>query len=213
VLLCLALLFREHSVKTPAAEAERRDKLVSQAAPLEQGQVHSLLSLASQEEETKEEIKAKSWTGTRGSFCHQGEVALAVGEGRGKPLLRPTSTTGSLVWATCSTWEAIFLTVAVVVMATIKASTITTGGSTTIMEDSITTMEDFTTTTTTMVDFTITTMEASVRVSRVITDANASTASHSATGMAMSTALASGEIAVGEHGATPQGGTTGPARI
>ena len=87
-----------------------------------------------------------------------------------------------MVWATCSTWEAIFLTVAVVVMATIKASTITTGGSTTIMEDSITTMEDFTTTTT-MVDFTITTMEASVRVSRVITDANASTASHSATGI------------------------------
>merc|ERR1712200_363773 len=121
------------------------------------------------------------------------------------PLLRPTSTTGSLVWATYSTWEAIFLTVAVVVMATIKASTITTEGSTTIMEDSITT--------TTMVDFTITTMEASVRVSRVITDANASTASHSATGMAMSTVLANGEIAVGEHGATPQGGTTGPARI
>ena len=86
--------------------------------------------------------------------------------------------------ATYSTWEAIFLTVAVVVMATIKASTITTGGSTTIMEDSITTMEDFTTTTTTtMVDFTITTMEALVRVSRVITDANASTASHSATGI------------------------------
>merc|ERR1712139_197895 len=105
-----------------------------------------------------------------------------------------------------------FLTVAVVVMATIKASTITTEGSTTIMVDSITTMEDFTTTTT-MVDFTITTMEASVKVSRVITDANASTASHSAIGMAMSTALASGEIAVGEHGATPQGGTTGPARI
>ena len=88
------LFFREHSVKTPAAEAERRDKLVSQAAPLEQGQVHSLLSLASPEEEIKEEIKTKSWTGTRGSFCHQGEVALAVGEGRGKPLLRPTSTTG-----------------------------------------------------------------------------------------------------------------------
>ena len=80
---------------------------------------------------------------------------------------------GSLVSATFSTWEAIFLTVAVVAMATIKASTITTGGSTT-------TMEDFTTTTT-MVDFTI--MEASVRVSRVITDANASTASHSATGI------------------------------
>merc|ERR1711890_188526 len=101
----------------------------------------------------------------------------------------------------------------------IKASTITTGasimtmgGSITTMEDSTITMEDFTTTTT-MVDFTITTMEASVRVSRVITDANASTASHSATGMAMSTVLASGEIAVGERGATPQGGTTGPAKI
>ena len=87
-----------------------------------------------------------------------------------------------MVWATYSTWEAIFLTVAVVAMATIKASTITTGGSTTIMEDSITTMEDFTITTT-MVDFTITTMEASVRVTRVITDANASTASHSAIGI------------------------------
>jgi len=210
VLLYLALLFREHSVKTPAAEAGKRDKRASQAVPLEQGQVHSLLSLASQEGEFKEEIKTKNWTGTKGSFCPQGEVALAVEGGRGKPLLRLTSTTGSLVSATYSTWEAIFLTVAVVVMATIKASTITTGGSTTIMEDSITTMEDFTTTTT-MVDFTI--MEASVRVSRVITDANASTASHSATGMAMSTALASGEIAVGEHGATPQGGTTGPARI
>ena len=150
-----------------------------------------------EEEETKEEIKTRSWTGTRGSFCHQGEVALAVAGGRGKPLLKLTSTTGkqlllrnccvlflsgSLVWATYSTWEAIFLTVAVVVMATIKASTITTGGSTTIMEDSITTMEDFTTTTT-MGDFTITTMEASVRVSRVITDANASTASHSVTGI------------------------------
>ena len=87
-----------------------------------------------------------------------------------------------MVWATYSTWEAIFLTVAVVVMATIKASTITTGGSTTIMEDSITTMEDFTTTTT-MGDFTITTTGVSVRVSRVITDANASTASHFATGI------------------------------
>ena len=88
-----------------------------------------------------------------------------------------------MVRATYSTWEAVFLTVAVVVTATIKASTITTGGSTTIMEDSITTtMEDFTTTTT-MGDFTITTMEASVRVSRVITDANASTASHSVTGI------------------------------
>ena len=81
-----------------------------------------------------------------------------------------------MVWATYSTWEAIFLTVAVVAMATIKASTITTGGSTTIMED-------FTTTITTMVDFTITTTEASARVSRVITDANASTASHSAIGI------------------------------
>jgi len=203
VLLCLVLLFREHSVKTPAAEAGKRDKPASQAVPLEQGQVHSLLSLASQEKE----IKTKSWTGTKGSSCHQVEVALAVAGGRGRPLLRQTSTTGSLVWATYSTWEAIFHTVAVVVMAAIKASTtITTGGSTT-------TMEDFTTTTTTTEDFTITTMEASVRVSRVITDANASTASHSATGMAMSTALASGEIAVGEHGATPQGGTTGPARI
>merc|ERR1712080_20960 len=127
--------------------------------------------------------------GTKGSFCPQGEVALAVEGGRGKPLLRLTSTTGSLVSATYSTWEAIFLTVAVVAMATIKASTITMG------------------------DFTITTMEASVRVSRVITDANASTASHSVTCMVMSTALASGEIAVGEHGATPQGGTTGPATI
>jgi len=203
VLLCLVLLFREHSVKTPVADAGKRDKPASQAVPLELGQVHSLLSLASQEEE---EVKTKSWTGTKGSFCPQGEVALAVEGGRGKPLQRPTSTTGSLVLATYSTWEAIFLTVAVVVMATIKASTITTGGLTTIMED-------FTTTTTTMGDFTITTTEASVRVSRVITDANASTASHSATGMAMSTALASGEIAVGEHGATPQGGTTGPARI
>ena len=85
--------------------------------------------------------------------------------------------------ATYSTWEAIFLTVAVVVMATmVLSTTITTGGSTTIMEDSITTMEDFTTTTT-MGDFTITTTEASVKVSRVITDANASTASHSATGI------------------------------
>lgn len=214
MLLCLALLFREPSVKTRAAEAGKRDKRASQAVPLEQGQVHSLLSLASQEEEeeTKEEIKTKSWTGTKGSSCRRGEVALAVEGGRGKPLLRLTSTTGSLVWATYSTWEAIFLTVAVVAMATIKASTITTGGSTTTMEDSITTMEDFTTTTT-MVDSTITTMEASVRVTRVITDANASTASHSAIGMVMSTALASGEIAVGEHGATPQGGTTGPARI
>jgi len=215
----LALLFREHSVKTRAAEAGKRDKPASQAVPLEQGQVHSLLSLASQGEEVREEIKTKSWTGTRGSSCHREGVALAVAGGRGKPPLRPTSTTGSLVSATYSTWEAIFLTVAVVVMATIKASTITTGasimtmgGSITTMEDSTITMEDFTTTTT-MVDFTITTMEASVRVSRVITDANASTASHSATGMAMSTALASGEIAVGEHGATPQGGTTGPARI
>ena len=195
-------MFREPSVKTRAAEAGKEDKPASQAVPLEQGQVHSLLSLASLEEE--EEIKTKSWTGTRGSFCHQGEVVLAVEGGRGKPPLRPTSTTGkqllliicinkihfllsgSLVWATYSTWEAIFLTVAVVVMATIKASTITTGGSITTMEDSTITMEDFTTTTTTMVDFTITTMEASVRVSRVITDANASTASHSATGICLS---------------------------
>ena len=188
-------MFREPSVKTRAAEAGKEDKPASQAVPLEEGQVYSLLSLASQEEEIKEEVKTKSWT--KGSSCHRVEVALAVAGRRGKPLLRLTSTTGkqlllrnccvlflsgSLVWATYSTWEAIFLTVAVVVMATIKASTITTEGSTTIMEDSITTMEDFTTTTT-MVDFTITTMEASVRVSRVITDANASTASHSATGI------------------------------
>ena len=198
-------MFREHSVKTPAAEAGKRDKPASQAVPLEQGQVHSLLSLASQEEEEEEEkIKAKCWTGTRGSSCPQGEVALAVAGGRGKPPLRPTSTTGkqlllkicaktiyfflsgSLVLATYSTWEAIFLTVAVVVMATmVLSTTITTGGSTTTMEDSTTTMEDFTTTTT-MVDFTITTMEALVRVSRVITDANASTASHSATGIWLS---------------------------
>ena len=86
--------FREHSVKTPAAEAGKRDKPASQAVPLEQGQVHSLLSLASQEKEVKEEIKAKSWTGTKGSSCPQGEVALAVEGGRGKPLQRPTSTTG-----------------------------------------------------------------------------------------------------------------------
>ena len=88
--------FREHSVKTPAAEAGKRDKPASQAVPLEQGQVHSLLSLASQEEEeeAKEEIKNKSWTGKRGSSCPQGEVALAVAGRRGKPPLRPTSTTG-----------------------------------------------------------------------------------------------------------------------
>ena len=86
--------FREHSVKTPAAEAGKRDKPASQAVPLEQGQVHSLLSLASQEKEVKEEIKAKSWTGTKGSSCPQGEVALAVAGRRGKPPLRPTSTTG-----------------------------------------------------------------------------------------------------------------------
>ena len=191
-------MFREHSVKTRAAEAGKSDKPASQAVPLEQGQVQSLLSLASQEEEeTKEEIKTRSWTGTKGSSCHREEVALAVAGGRGKPLLRLTSTTGkqlllrnccvlllsgSLVSATYSTWEAIFLTVAVVAMATIKASTITTGGSTITTGGSTTTMEDFTTTTT-MGDFTITTMEASVRVSRVITDANASTASHSVTGI------------------------------
>ena len=95
ILIQKSISFREHSVKTRAAEAGKSDKRASQALLLEQGQLHSLLSLASQEEEeVKEEIKTKSWTGTKGSSCPQEEVALAVAGGRGKPLLRLTSTTG-----------------------------------------------------------------------------------------------------------------------
>merc|ERR1712088_933390 len=121
----------------------------------------------------------RSWMVTSDFSFRQEEVALATGGRRCKLLPRPTSTTDSLVWATCSTWEAMFPTVEAVVMAII-------------------TTEDLTTT---MVAFTTTTMEDSAMVVRVRVrevDASVSTASHSVTGMGMYMVPARGETAVGE---------------
>ena len=72
-------------------EAERKDKPASLAVHLDQAQGALALSLQNLEDQ-EEEIR--SWMATRGSFFRQEEVALATGEGRGKRLLRLTSTTG-----------------------------------------------------------------------------------------------------------------------
>jgi len=80
------------------AEAERRDKPASLAVHLDLAP--SLQNSARQEEEEEE---TRSWMATSDSSFRQEEVALATGGGRGKLLPRPTSTTDSLVWATCLT--------------------------------------------------------------------------------------------------------------
>jgi len=199
----LDLSSRGPSIKTRVGEAERKDKPASLAVHLDQAQgalAPSLQNLEDQEDQEDQEEEIRSWMGTRGSSFRQEEVALAMGEGRGKHLLRLTSTTDSLVWATCSTLEEIFPTVEAVVMATIttevstttEVSIITTADSTTTMGDSTTTMEDSATV---------------VRVKAM--DVSVSTASHSVTDMGMSMELARGGIAVAEHGATQQDGTTG----
>merc|ERR1719278_1115547 len=144
-LQCLDQWSRAPSIKTRVAEAERKDKPVSQAVHLDRVRAPNLQNSASQE--CREEEEMRSWMATSDSSFRQEEVALATGGGKGKLLLRPTSTTDSLVWATCSTWEAMFRTVEVVVMAIIimEDSTTTMGDSTTTMEDS-TTMGALTTT-------------------------------------------------------------------
>ena len=110
---------RGPSIKTHVGEVERKDKPASLAVHLDQALVPSLQNLEDQED-LEEAIR--SWMGTRGSSFRQEEVALATGGGRGKHLLRLTSTTGksqtfsfsktleinvlcsdSLVWAICST--------------------------------------------------------------------------------------------------------------
>merc|ERR1712088_1298716 len=145
----------------------------------------------------------RSWMVTSDFSFRQEEVALATGGRRCKLLPRPTSTTDSLVWATCSTWEAMFPTVEAVVMAIITT------------EDLTTTMEGLTTTTTedsttTMVAFTTTTMEDSAMVVRVRVrevDVSVSTASHSVTGMGMYMVPARGETVVEDPGAIRPAGT------
>ena len=77
------------------AEAERRDKPASLAVHLDLAP--SLQNSARQEcQEEEEEEETRSWMATSDSSSRQEEVALATGGGRGKLLLRPTSTTGKL---------------------------------------------------------------------------------------------------------------------
>ena len=77
------------------AEAEEKDKLASLAVRhLDQALAPSLQNSASQDQEDQEEMR--SWMGTSDSSSHQEEAALATAEGRGKLLLRLTSTTGKL---------------------------------------------------------------------------------------------------------------------
>jgi len=84
------------------AEVERKDKRASLAVhPLDQALDLNHQNSASQEGQEEEE--SRSWMATSDSSFRQEEAAPATGEGRGKLLLRLTSTTDSLVWATCST--------------------------------------------------------------------------------------------------------------
>ena len=88
----LNFVLRAPSIKTRVAEAERKDKPASLAVHLDLAP--SLQNSARQEEEEEEETR--SWMATSDSSSRQEEVALATGGGRGKLLLRPTSTTGKL---------------------------------------------------------------------------------------------------------------------
>lgn len=91
-------------IKTHVAEGEGKDKRASLEVPLDQARGAlgpSLQNSASQEDQEGQEEEIRSWMATSDSSFRQEEVALAMGEGRGKLLLRLTSTTDSLVWATC----------------------------------------------------------------------------------------------------------------
>ena len=85
---------RGPSIKTHVGEAERKDKPASLAVHLDQAQGAPALSLQNLEDQEDQEEEIRSWMGTSDSSFHQEEVALATGEGRGKHLLRLTSTTG-----------------------------------------------------------------------------------------------------------------------
>ena len=95
-------VLRGPSIKTRVAEAEGKDKPASLAAHLDQARAPNLQNSASQEcqeegeEEEEEEEEVRSWMATSDSSFRQEEVAPATGGGRGKLLLRPTSTTGKL---------------------------------------------------------------------------------------------------------------------
>ena len=80
------------------AEAERKDKPASLAVHLDLAPSlqNSARQECQEEEEEEEEEGIRSWMATSDSSSRQEEVALATGGGRGKLLLRPTSTTGKL---------------------------------------------------------------------------------------------------------------------